>query len=61
MSERDELVQRMKDIAADLQTDMVPRHEFLRRTGVSERKVQRPNLREETCRQDITIAPFERL
>lgn len=41
MSEKEEIVAKLKEIAGDLGASSVPRHEFLRRTGLSERKVQR--------------------
>lgn len=40
MSEKEEIVAKLKEIAGDLGASSVPRHEFLRRTGLSERKVQ---------------------
>lgn len=39
--EREELIQLLRDISGELRTDSVSRSEFLRRSGVSERKVQR--------------------
>jgi hypothetical protein len=39
--ERKELIETFRRIAAELGTDSVSRPEFLRRSGVSERKVQR--------------------
>jgi hypothetical protein len=41
MSERDELIERLQGVAEDLGVRSVPRHEFLRRSGVSERVVLR--------------------
>lgn len=41
MSEKEAIVEKLKSIAGDLNASSVPRHEFLRRTGLSERKVQR--------------------
>jgi hypothetical protein len=41
MDEKGKLIERVQEIARALGAQTVPRHEFLRRTGVSERKVQR--------------------
>jgi hypothetical protein len=41
MDERQTLIERLQDIAKDLGSTSVARHEFLRRSGVSERKIQR--------------------
>ena len=41
MADRNELIARLQRIAGELGTKSVPRHEFLRRVGLSERKVSR--------------------
>lgn len=41
MSERDDLIEAIQRIAEQLQSNAVPRHEFLRQTGYSERLIQR--------------------
>lgn len=41
MDEKQVLIQKLQSIAKELDTTTVARHEFLRRAGVSERKVQR--------------------
>lgn len=41
MDEKQEFIDKINSIAADLGSDNVARHEFLRRAGVSERKIQR--------------------
>src|SRR5947209_3747884 len=41
MSDKEELIRKLQEIAGALDASSVPRHEFLRRTGLSERKVQR--------------------
>lgn len=38
--DRPKLIKAMQEIAKELKTDSVPRHEFRRRTNVSERKIQ---------------------
>ena len=40
MSEKDDFIQKIREIAEALGTKSVPRHEFLRQTGISERKIQ---------------------
>lgn len=41
MDEKQTLIEKLQGIARDLGTTAVARHEFLRRSGVSERKIQR--------------------
>ncbi|HAU36423.1 MAG TPA: hypothetical protein DCX07_01735 [Phycisphaerales bacterium] len=40
MDKKQTLIRELQGIAKNLDTDTVPRHEFLRRTGISEREVQ---------------------
>lgn len=41
MDDKEKLIEILKDIAKDLNTTSVARHEFLRRSGASERNIQR--------------------